>query len=246
MTANLIIIPTYNEAENVLAIIDKVLSIDESYHVLIIDDGSPDGTADLVKKDQSVRNNRLHLLERSGKLGLGTAYIMGFKWALERDYGHVLEMDADFSHNPDDIPRLIEACEKGADMSVGSRYIKGGGVVNWPNNRIFISRGASIYVQLITWMPVHDATAGFVCYTRKVLESLDLDRIRFIGYAFQIEMKFATWKSGFRIKEVPIIFKDREAGTSKMSKGIIQEAVWGVVKMKWNSLFRSYKKKEDN
>jgi dolichol-phosphate mannosyltransferase len=246
LTANLIIIPTYNEAENVLAIIDKVLSIDESYHVLIIDDGSPDGTADLVKKDQSVRNNRLHLLERSGKLGLGTAYIMGFKWALERDYGHVLEMDADFSHNPDDIPRLIEACEKGADMSVGSRYIKGGGVVNWPNNRIFISRGASIYVQLITWMPVHDATAGFVCYTRKVLESLDLDRIRFIGYAFQIEMKFATWKSGFRIKEVPIIFKDREAGTSKMSKGIIQEAVWGVVKMKWNSLFRSYKKKEDN
>lgn len=246
MTANLIIIPTYNEAENVLAIIDKVLSIDESYHVLIIDDGSPDGTADLVKKDQSARNNRLHLLERSGKLGLGTAYIMGFKWALERDYGHVLEMDADFSHNPDDIPRLIEACEKGADMSVGSRYIKGGGVVNWPNNRIFISRGASIYVQLITWMPVHDATAGFVCYTRKVLESLDLDRIRFIGYAFQIEMKFATWKSGFRIKEVPIIFKDREAGTSKMSKGIIQEAVWGVVKMKWNSLFRSYKKKEDN
>lgn len=229
-----------------LAIIDKVLSIDESYHVLIIDDGSPDGTADLVKKDQSARNNRLHLLERSGKLGLGTAYIMGFKWALERDYGHVLEMDADFSHNPDDIPRLIEACEKGADMSVGSRYIKGGGVVNWPNNRIFISRGASIYVQLITWMPVHDATAGFVCYTRKVLESLDLDRIRFIGYAFQIEMKFATWKSGFRIKEVPIIFKDREAGTSKMSKGIIQEAVWGVVKMKWNSLFRSYKKKEDN
>jgi dolichol-phosphate mannosyltransferase len=246
LTANLIIIPTYNEAENVLAIIDKVLSIDESYHVLIIDDGSPDGTADLVKKDQSARNNRLHLLERSGKLGLGTAYIMGFKWALERDYGHVLEMDADFSHNPDDIPRLIEACEKGADMSVGSRYIKGGGVVNWPNNRIFISRGASIYVQLITWMPVHDATAGFVCYTRKVLESLDLDRIRFIGYAFQIEMKFATWKSGFRIKEVPIIFKDREAGTSKMSKGIIQEAVWGVVKMKWNSLFRSYKKKEDN
>lgn len=229
-----------------LAIIDKVLSIDESYHVLIIDDGSPDGTADLVKKDLSARNNRLHLLERSGKLGLGTAYIMGFKWALERDYGHVLEMDADFSHNPDDIPRLIEACEKGADMSVGSRYIKGGGVVNWPNNRIFISRGASIYVQLITWMPVHDATAGFVCYTRKVLESLDLDRIRFIGYAFQIEMKFATWKSGFRIKEVPIIFKDREAGTSKMSKGIIQEAVWGVVKMKWNSLFRSYKKKEDN
>jgi len=223
--------------------IDAVLNISTSYNLLVIDDGSPDGTANLVEQNFDKYKERLHLLKRPGKAGLGTAYITGFKWALQRDYDYILEMDADFSHNPNDIARLIAACEKGADMAVGSRYIPNGKVENWPNNRIFISRGASFYVRMITWMPVHDATAGFVCYTKEVLNTIDLDSIRFIGYAFQIEMKFATWKCKFNIKEIPITFKDREAGTSKMSKGIIKEAVWGVIAMRWHSFFRSYKKR---
>ncbi len=220
-----------------------VLDISPTYDLLVIDDGSPDGTASIVKELQPTFPNRLHLQQRSGKLGLGTAYILGFKWALERQYDFILEMDADFSHDPADIPRLIESCEAGADIAVGSRYVKGGRVENWPSDRIFISRGASIYVKMVTWMPVNDTTAGFVCYAKKVLGTIDLDKIRFIGYAFQIEMKFAAWKCGFHIVEIPITFKDREAGTSKMSKGIVKEAVLGVLSMRWNSLLHSYKKK---
>ncbi len=243
MPRALIIIPTYNEAENIGKMIRVVLDISPTYDLLVIDDGSPDGTASIVKELQPTFPNRLHLQQRSGKLGLGTAYILGFKWALERQYDFILEMDADFSHDPADIPRLIESCEAGADIAVGSRYVKGGRVENWPSDRIFISRGASIYVKMVTWMPVNDTTAGFVCYAKKVLETIDLDKIRFIGYAFQIEMKFAAWKCGFHIVEIPITFKDREAGTSKMSKGIVKEAVLGVLSMRWNSLLHSYKKK---
>ena len=243
MPRALIIIPTYNEAENIGKMIRVVLDISPTYDLLVIDDGSPDGTASIVKELQPTFPNRLHLQQRSGKLGLGTAYILGFKWGLERQYDFTLEMDADFSHDPADIPRLIESCEAGADIAVGSRYVKGGRVENWPSDRIFISRGASIYVKMVTWMPVNDTTAGFVCYAKKVLETIDLDKIRFIGYAFQIEMKFAAWKCGFHIVEIPITFKDREAGTSKMSKGIVKEAVLGVLSMRWNSLLHSYKKK---
>lgn len=243
MPRALIIIPTYNEAENIGKMIRVVLDISPTYDLLVIDDGSPDGTASIVKELQPTFPNRLHLQQRSGKLGLGTAYILGFKWGLERQYDFTLEMDADFSHDPADIPRLIESCEAGADIAVGSRYVKGGRVENWPSDRIFISRGASIYVKMVTWMPVNDTTAGFVCYAKKVLETIDLDKIRFIGYAFQIEMKFAAWKCGFHIVEIPITFKDREAGTSKMSKGIVKEAVVGVLSMRWNSLLHSYKKK---
>ena len=242
MPRSLIIIPTFNEAENIGKMIQAVLSMNASYELLIIDDGSPDGTAAIVKGLQDQYAGRLNLRERSGKLGLGTAYIMGFKWALERDYAYILEMDADFSHDPADIPRLIQRCEEGADISVGSRYVKGGKVANWPSDRIFISKGASIYVKMVTWMPVYDTTAGFICYKREVLQTIDLDKIRFIGYAFQIEMKFAAWKCGFHIAEIPITFKDREAGTSKMSKGIVKEAVLGVLSMRWNSLFHSYRK----
>ena len=233
--SKIILIPTYNEIENIEKIIRKVFSLPEPFHILIIDDGSPDGTAQKVKQLQQEFANALFMLERNGKQGLGKAYIAGFKWSIERKYDYIFEMDADFSHNPDDLIRLYHECKnKGADVSVGSRYVKGGKVVNWPFNRIFISYGASVYVRLITWMPVKDCTAGFVCYKRAVLEAIDLDNIKFIGYAFQIEMKYTAWRKDFKIKEVPITFVDRTEGVSKMSKGIVKEAILGVWKMKFS------------
>jgi dolichol-phosphate mannosyltransferase len=236
----LVIIPTYNERENIEAIIDAVMNLQANFHVLIIDDGSPDGTATIVRSLFARFPEQLFLEERAGKLGLGTAYIHGFRWALARSYQFIFEMDADFSHNPVDLIRLHEACVQGADVAVGSRYIKGGKVKNWPFQRVALSVGASIYTQLITWMPVKDPTAGFVCYSRKVLESMRLDNIQFIGYAFQIEMKFTAWKLGFRIKEVPITFIDRKLGASKMHKSIIKEGILGVLILRWNSLKKSY------
>ncbi len=239
----LVIIPTYNERDNVVNIIEAVFAQQKGFHVLIIDDGSPDGTAGLVKDAQQRYAGQLFLEERSGKQGLGTAYIFGFKWAIERGYEYICEMDADFSHNPADLERLYLACaQEGADVSVGSRYIKGGAVRNWPANRIFLSKGASVYTRLILWMPVRDCTAGFVCYKRKVLETVNLEAIHFVGYAFQIEMKYAAWKIGFKIKEVPITFIDRQAGQSKMNKGIVKEGILGVLQLRWQSFFKSYKK----
>ncbi len=233
MSKVLIIIPTYNEIENITAIIDAVLQITDQYHVLIVDDGSPDGTGDQVKKLMSKYQGRLHLIERSGKLGLGTAYIAGFRWALDRDYEYVTEMDADFSHNPKKISELLQAVKpSGIGMSVGSRYVKGGGFVNWSKYRLFLSYGASIYTRLITGMSVRDATAGFVMYKREVLEKMNLDKVEFIGYAFQIEMKYYCHCLGYKIVEVPITFVDRELGTSKMNSSIIKEAVLGVIKMR--------------
>lgn len=242
----LVIIPTYNEKENVAAIIDAVMARPHKMDVLIVDDSSPDGTADIVRGKIEEYPGRVHLLERSGKLGLGTAYITGFKWALEREnYQYIFEMDADFSHNPDDLPKLYEACASGeADMAVGSRYITGINVVNWPMGRVLMSYYASAYVRLITGLKVRDTTAGFACYTRRVLETVELDKIRFKGYAFQIEMKFTAHKCGFRIKEVPIIFVNRVLGTSKMSGGIFSEAVFGVIRLKTGSWFRKYPKYE--
>ncbi len=228
----LVIIPTYNEKENIENIIRKVMSLSGQYHVLIVDDGSPDGTAAIVKKMQTEFTDRLFILERKGKLGLGTAYIAGFKWALEREYEYIFEMDADFSHDPDDLNRLYDACRQGADMVVGSRYTKGGKVVNWPWDRIFISKGGALYTKMITWMPVNDPTAGFVCYSRKVLSTIPLEKVHFVGYAFQIEMKYRAWKLGFKIGEVPITFRDRKEGVSKMSGNIIKEAMYGVWKMR--------------
>jgi dolichol-phosphate mannosyltransferase len=228
----LVITPTYNEKENAEKIIRKVMSLAGDFHMLIVDDGSPDGTAEIVKSLQTEFSGRLHLIQREGKLGLGTAYIKGFKWALENGYQYIFEMDADFSHNPDDLIRLYDACKSGADLAVGSRYVKGGKVVNWPWDRIFISKGGALYTRIITWMPVKDPTAGFICYTNKVLAALPLDDIQFIGYAFQIEMKYRSWKKGFKIKEVPITFVDRKEGVSKMSTGIVQEAMKGVWKMR--------------
>jgi dolichol-phosphate mannosyltransferase len=238
----LVIIPTYNEIENAEKIIRKTMSLEPGFDVLIIDDNSPDGTADIVKTLQKEFQERLHILEREGKMGLGTAYIKGFNWALEKGYEFVFEMDADFSHNPDDLVRLHKACSNGADLAVGSRYITGVNVVNWPMNRILISYFASRYVRLITRMKIKDSTAGFVCYRKNVLETITLDNIRFKGYAFQIEMKFNAWKHGFNIVEVPIIFTDRQEGNSKMSGKIVYEAVWGVITMKVGSWFKSYKK----
>ena len=232
----LIIIPTYNEKENIINIIDVVLSLNDRYEILVVDDNSPDQTGDIVAEKSKTANNRLHLLRRAGKQGLGTAYIAGFKWALDRHYEYIFEMDADFSHNPKDLVRLLEAIENGADMSVGSRYHIKGKVENWPVGRILMSYFASVYVRLVTWLPVKDTTAGFVAYSRRVLQNIDLDKIQFVGYAFQIEMKFAAWRLGYKIKEVPITFKDREVGQSKMSAGIFNEAVKGVLIMKWNSL----------
>jgi len=228
----LVIIPTYNEKENIEKIARKVFSLPGDYHLLIVDDGSPDGTGEIVKRLQQEFSGRLHLIERKGKLGLGTAYIAGFKWALKRDYEYIFEMDADFSHDPDDLNRLYDACAKGIDVVVGSRYTSGGKVVNWPWDRIFISKGGAFYTKMILWMPVNDPTAGFVCYNRKVLSTIPLDEVHFIGYAFQIEMKYRAWKLGFKIGEVPITFRDRKEGTSKMSKGIIKEAMYGVWKMR--------------
>jgi dolichol-phosphate mannosyltransferase len=221
----------------------KIFSLPHDFHLLIIDDGSPDGTGNIVKKLQDEFGDKLHLLERSGKLGLGTAYITGFKWAIEKKYDFVFEMDCDFSHNPDDLLRLYHACaNEGADVAIGSRYIKGANVVNWPLGRVVMSYYASVYVRIITGIHIKDTTAGFKCYRRRVLETIDLDKIKFIGYAFQIEMKFTAWKHGFKIVEVPIVFTDRTEGTSKMSKGIFQEAVLGVIELRWKSFFRKYPK----
>jgi dolichol-phosphate mannosyltransferase len=240
----LVIIPTYKERENIEKIIYAILGINKNYHVLVIDDNSPDGTADIVKGIQKTNTDSVFLLQRSGKLGLGTAYIMGFEWALDRGYTHIFEMDADFSHDPNDLERLYEACAfNGADLAVGSRYIKGGQIENWPLSRKLISKGGALYSKLFTWMPVNDPTAGFICYTSKVLQSINLQNIRFIGYAFQIEMKFAAWRLGFKIQEVPIIFRDRELGASKMTKGIINEGIVGVVSMQWQYLIGQYLKR---
>lgn len=242
-----VIIPTYNERENISAIIDAVLELPVKFDVLVIDDNSPDGTAAIVKDKMAAAPGRIHIVERSGKLGLGTAYIAGFKWALEREgYNYIFEMDADFSHNPKDLVALYRACkDEGADVAVGSRYVTGVNVVNWPMGRVLMSYYASKYVRMVTGIPVHDTTAGFVCYTRRVLKTLDLDAVRFKGYAFQIEMKFTAHKCGFRIKEVPIIFVNRVLGTSKMSSGIFSEAVFGVIKLKFDSFFKKYPKPQE-
>ena len=240
--SNLIIIPTYNEIENIENIIRKVFSLEESFSILIIDDGSPDGTAKKVKQLQKEFSNTLFIEERKGKLGLGTAYILGFKWALKKDYQYIFEMDADFSHDPNDLSRLLKACkENGGDLAIGSRYVKGVNIVNWPMSRLLMSYFASKYVKAITGMPIHDSTAGFKCYKRKVLEKINLDKIEFVGYAFQIEMKFTSWKYGFNIIEVPVIFTDRQEGNSKMSGGIFYEALFGVIKMKVKSFFKNWK-----
>jgi dolichol-phosphate mannosyltransferase len=238
----IVIIPTYNEIENIEAIIAKVFSMQQGYHILVIDDGSPDGTPQAVKKMMQQYPDQLFIEERKGKLGLGTAYIHGFKWSIAKGYNFIFEMDADFSHNPEDLERLYKACKDGCgDVAVGSRYVPGGKVENWPWERHLYSRGGSIYTRLITWMPVNDPTAGFVCYSKKVLETINLNEITFVGYAFQIEMKFTAWKLGFKIVEVPITFKDREIGKSKMNKGIIKEGVIGVLRIQWQSMFKNYK-----
>ncbi len=241
MKQRIVIIPTYKEIENIEAIIRKVMSLQPDFDVLIVDDGSPDGTAQVVKTLQNEFTERLFLIERSGKLGLGTAYICGFKYAKEKGYQYVFEMDADFSHNPEDLVALYNACEQqGADLAIGSRYINGVNVVNWPIGRVLMSYFAGYYVRLITGMKIMDATAGFKCYKINVLKTIDLDKIKFIGYAFQVEMKFTTWKHGFKITEVPIIFTDRTKGESKMSPGIFKEAIWGVLELKIGSWFRKY------
>lgn len=233
--SNLVIIPTYNERENIERMVRKVFSLPVAFELLIVDDGSPDGTAQIVQNLQNEFGKKLHLLERKGKLGLGTAYIAGFKYAIQHKFDYIFEMDCDFSHNPDDLVNLFNACAKdGADLSIGSRYVKGGKVVNWPIDRILMSYFASLYVRLVLWINIHDTTAGFKCYKRNVLETINLDAIKFIGYAFQIEMKYKVKKAGFKIKEVPITFTDRTAGESKMSKGIFKEAILGVIQMRFS------------
>lgn len=247
MSEALVIIPTYNEIENISNIIDAVMGLPVQFDVLIIDDSSPDGTADVVKAKMHELPGRVFLEQRTGKLGLGTAYIHGFKWALERDYEYVIEMDADFSHNPEDLPRLLAACrDEKADVAIGSRYITGVNVVNWPMGRVLMSYYASKYVRVVTCMKVHDTTAGFVCWRRRVLQALDLDTIEFKGYAFQIEMKFKAFKRGFKIVEVPIVFVNRILGTSKMNGSIFGEAVFGVIKLRLKSLFKKYPQAEPN
>lgn len=242
---SLVLIPTYNEKENIENIIRAVFNLPESFDILVIDDNSPDGTAAIVKGLQNEFPERLHILERKGKLGLGTAYIAGFKWAIEHRYDYIFEMDADFSHNPEDLLRLKAACrDNGADMAIGSRYVSGVNVVNWPMGRVIMSYYASKYVRIVTGMKIHDTTAGFVCYRREVLETMELDKIEFKGYAFQIEMKFTAVKCGFNVQEVPIIFINRVLGESKMSGGIFSEAVIGVIKLKLNSFFRKYPQKK--
>jgi dolichol-phosphate mannosyltransferase len=244
MPEKLVIIPTYNEKENVENMVRKVMSLPGDFHLLIVEDNSPDGTAAIVKRLLPEYSDRLFIEERKGKLGLGTAYIHGFKWALAKGYEFVFEMDCDFSHNPDDLSRLYEACKTGgADLAIGSRYIKGVSVVYWPMGRIIMSYFASVYVRAVLGMETMDTTAGFKCYRKIVLETIPLDKIRFFGYAFQIEMKFTAWKFGFKLKEVPIIFTDRTAGESKMSTGIFREAFFGVLEMKWKSMFRSFSRK---
>ena len=243
MSDSLVIIPTYNEKENIAEIISAVMNQPTPFHLLIVDDASPDGTADIIKTMQQQYPDRLHLEEREGKLGLGTAYIHGFRWALARDYEYIFEMDADFSHNPEDLNKLYSICHlRNNDMAIGSRYVTGVNVVNWPMSRVMLSYFASYYVRFITGLPITDTTAGFKCYRRSVLETIDLAKVRFMGYAFQIEMKFLTWKYGFKIAEVPIIFTDRTKGKSKMSGGIIKEAILGVMQMKVGSLFKTYRR----
>ena len=245
---SIVIIPTYNEKENIEKIIRAVFGLEKQFHILVIDDGSPDGTAQIVKGLMDGEfGDRLFLLERSGKLGLGTAYIAGFKWALERDYGYIFEMDADFSHDPNDLPRLYNACaEEGYDLAIGSRYISGVNVVNWPMGRVLMSYFASMYVRFVTGFNVRDTTAGFKCYKRRVLQTIELDKIRFKGYAFQIEMKYTAYKIGFKIKEVPVIFVNRREGTSKMSSGIFGEAFFGVMRLRWDGWFRKYPRIEES
>ena len=241
---SIVIIPTYNERENIENIIRAVFGLEKTFHILIIEDGSPDGTAAIVKTLQQEFPDRLFMIERKGKLGLGTAYITGFKWALEHSYEYIFEMDADFSHNPNDLPRLYDACaNQGGDVAIGSRYVSGVNVVNWPMGRVLMSYFASKYVRIVTGLPIHDTTAGFKCYRRQVLETIDLDHIRFKGYAFQIEMKFTAYKCGFKIIEVPVIFINRELGTSKMNSSIFGEAVFGVIKLKVNSWFHKFPQK---
>ena len=241
---SIVIIPTYNERENIENIIRAVFGLEKTFHILIIEDGSPDGTAAIVKTLQQEFPDRLFMIERKGKLGLGTAYITGFKWALEHSYEYIFEMDADFSHNPNDLPRLYEACAvRGGGVAIGSRYVSGVNVVNWPMGRVLMSYFASKYVRIVTGLPIHDTTAGFKCYRRQVLETIDLDHIRFKGYAFQIEMKFTAYKCGFKIIEVPVIFINRELGTSKMNSSIFGEAVFGVIKLKVNSWFHTFPQK---
>lgn len=238
MSNALVIIPTYNEIENIGKMLDTVMNLNEGFDVLIVDDGSPDGTAQVVREKMDAFGGRIHLEERTGKLGLGTAYIHGFKWALARGYEYIFEMDCDFSHDPNDLARLKKACENGADLSIGSRYVKGVNVVNWPMSRVLLSYFASVYVRFITGMPIQDATAGFKCYKRATLEGINFDKIHFVGYAFQIEMKFKVWQRKMSIVEVPVIFTDRTEGQSKMSSGIIKEAIFGVIKLKLWSLFQ--------
>ncbi len=238
----IVIIPTYNEKENISAIIQAVFNLQLGYHILVIDDGSPDGTAEIVKGLMQKFSGELFLEERKGKLGLGTAYIHGFKWSLAQGYRFIFEMDADFSHNPQDLERLYMACKNdGADVAIGSRYVPGGKTENWPFDRQLYSKGGAFYTKLITHMPVNDPTAGFICYQRKVLEAINFNMIQFVGYAFQIEMKFSAWKLGFKIVEVPITFVDRKIGLSKMSKGIIKEGVLGVIRIQWKSMFKDYR-----
>jgi len=242
----LIIIPTYNEKDNIVAILRVIFSLQQHFHVLVVDDGSPDGTAQIVKDLFQEYPDCLFIEERTGKMGLGTAYIHGFRWALKRGYEYIFEMDADFSHDPADLDRLYKACKNGADVAVGSRYVRGGRIENWPVVRHVYSRGGAIYTKIITWMPVNDPTAGFVCYRRRVLDTINFDEIQFVGYAFQVEMKFAAWKLGFKIVEVPIVFRDRKHGTSKMSKGILKEGILGVLKIQWQSVFKNYRRKVGN
>jgi len=247
MSKNLVIVPTYNEIENIGLLIDKVMSLSVEFDMLVVEDNSPDGTADLVKEFAIKYPNRIFMLQRQGKLGLGTAYIAGFTYGLQHGYDYLCEMDADFSHNPEDLIRLLHACEiEGADLAIGSRYVHGVTVINWPIGRVLMSFFASKYVQLITGMPIQDATAGFKCYSRKVLEMIPYQKVKFIGYAFQIQMKFLSWKFGFKLKEVPIIFMDRTRGTSKMSMSIFKEAIVGVLLMKFKSFFKTYHPATEN
>lgn len=239
MESCLVIIPTYNEIENIYSIIEAVLAQGHQYHVLIVDDNSPDGTGQAVMQ-LSANNPAIHLIQRAGKLGLGTAYIAGFRYGITHQYDYIFEMDADFSHNPADLQRLLRSCQNGADVAIGSRYVKGGNIKNWSKDRLVLSFGASMYVRLITWLPVKDPTAGFICYKRQVLEALDLGKIRFIGYTFQIEMKYYSWSKGFTLVEVPITFVDREKGNSKMNTNIVSEAIIGVLKMRWRKLSGYY------